>query len=153
MIYYFFLACVHLNSTHHSSSLIGLYSYKDSRNTVHVWTQTQYVWCTASLYIHQLCKLNIHLSVFYSFRFQPTVVLWDIKLPAVSDTLTIHSSEAIDVCVHVFFYTWFSQMMAQMTQNMQDNNEIRKFDIKYIFFIYMCLKIMLHITKLSNDHQ
>jgi len=41
-----------------------------------------------------------------------------IKLPAVSDTLTIHSSEAIDVCVHVFFYTWFSQMMVQMSQNM-----------------------------------
>jgi len=41
-----------------------------------------------------------------------------IKLPAVSDTVTIHSSEAIGVCVHVFFYAWFSQMMAQISQNM-----------------------------------
>jgi len=41
-----------------------------------------------------------------------------VKLPVFSDTLTFHSSEAIDVCVHVFFYTWFSQMMTQMSQNM-----------------------------------
>ena len=40
-----------------------------------------------------------------------------IKHPVISDTLTIHSSEAIDVGVHVFFYTWFSQLMAQMSQN------------------------------------
>jgi len=31
-----------------------------------------------------------------------------IKHPVISDTLLIHSSETLDVCVHVFFYTWFS---------------------------------------------
>lgn len=41
-----------------------------------------------------------------------------IKLPVVSDALTVHCSEAEDVCVHVFFYTWFSHRMAQMSQNM-----------------------------------
>jgi hypothetical protein len=43
IIYYFFLDCVHLNSTHHNSSLIGLNSFKDSRITVDVWMQMLYV--------------------------------------------------------------------------------------------------------------
>jgi len=51
-------------------------------------------------------------------QIQANICIVYIKHPAISDTLTIHSSEAIDVCVHVFLYTWFSQMMVQMSQSM-----------------------------------
>jgi hypothetical protein len=84
IIYYFLLACVHLNSTRLDANAVCI------------------VYC---IFIYTSIMLLEHtpVSILLLQGLANSCIVY-IKLPAVSDTLTIHSSEARDVSVHVFLY-------------------------------------------------